>query len=125
MRALLRSHLASAIVGGLVVAGVLLALGITGRRSTETIVEQSPIAGEPTSNAASALTPHAIYIRDAPGVVFVRAQVARQVQDPFDVGPPQQSNSTGSGFLVDRRGDILTSYHVIAGADRTTGVTVQ
>jgi S1-C subfamily serine protease len=125
MRALLRSHVASAIVGGLVVAGVFLALGITGRRTTQTIVEQSPVAGQPASNAASALTPHAIYIRDAPGVVFVRAQLVKQVQDPFDMVPGQQSVSTGSGFLVDRRGDILTSYHVIEGADRNTGVTVQ
>jgi S1-C subfamily serine protease len=125
MRALLRSHLASAVVGGLVVAGVFLALGITGRRTTQTIVEESPIAGQPASNAASALTPHAIYTRDAPGVVFVRAQLVRQVQDPFDMVPGQQSSSTGSGFLVDRRGDILTSYHVVEGADRNTGVTVQ
>jgi putative serine protease PepD len=57
--------------------------------------------------------------------VFVRAQLVKQVQDPFDMVPGQQSSSTGSGFLVDRRGDILTSYHVIEGADRNTGVTVQ
>jgi putative serine protease PepD len=33
--------------------------------------------------------------------------------------------STGSGFLVDGRGDVLTDYHVIDGADRTQGVTVE
>ncbi len=125
MRALLRSHLVSAVVGGLVVAGVFLVLGITGRRTTQTIVEESPITGQPATNAASSLTPHAIYIQDAPGVVFVRAQLVKQIQDPFDMVPDQQSSSTGSGFLVDRRGDILTSYHVIEGADRNTGVTVQ
>jgi S1-C subfamily serine protease len=125
MRPLLRSHLASAVVGGLVVAGAFLALGITGRRTTQTIVEESPVAGQPASNADSALTPHAIYTQDAPGVVFVRAQLVRQVQDPFDMVPGDQNSSTGSGFLVDSRGDILTSYHVIEGADRNTGVTVQ
>jgi S1-C subfamily serine protease len=126
MRTLLRSHLFSAVVGGLVVATAFLALGVTGRRTTEMIIDQAPTGGQPTSSSAAALTPHAIYIRDAPGVVFVRAQLIRQVQDPFQMIPEQQqSTSTGSGFLVDGRGDILTSYHVIEGADRDTGVTVQ
>ncbi|TML98646.1 MAG: serine protease, partial [Actinobacteria bacterium] len=126
MSALLRSHVVSAVVGGLVVAGTFLALGVTGHRTTQTIVEQAPIAGQPTSGGASELTAHAIYVRDAPGVVFVRAQLIRQVEDPFEMLPEQQqSTSTGSGFLVNSRGDILTSYHVIEGADRNTGVTVQ
>ena len=126
MSALIRSHLASAVVGGLVVAGAFLALGVTGRRTTQTIVEESPIAGQPASSRSSALTPHAIYTRDAPGVVFVRAQLIRQVVDPFEMVPEQQQNtSTGSGFLIDSRGDIVTSYHVIEGADRTSGVTVR
>ena len=126
MRALLRSHLASAVVGGLVVAGTFLALGVTGHRTTQTIIEQAPTAGQQASSAAAALTPHSIYMRDAPGVVFVRAQLIRQVQDPFELIPKQQqSTSTGSGFLIDGHGDILTSYHVIAGANPNTGVTVQ
>ncbi len=127
MKPLLRSHLASALVGGLVVAGAFLALGITGRRTTRTIVEQAPVAAQPAaSTSSSALTPHAIYVRDAPGVVFVRAQLSKDVQTPFEMFPErQQSTSTGSGFLVDRRGDILTSYHVIEGADRDDGVTVE
>jgi S1-C subfamily serine protease len=56
----------------------------------------------------------------------VRAQIVQQVEDPFDLFPQQErSISTGSGFLMDRRGFILTNYHVIEGADRATGVTVQ
>ena len=125
MKSLIRSHFVSAVLGGLVVGGAFLAFGITGRRGTETIVEQSPIAAEPASNS-SGLTPHDIYVRDAPGVVFVRANVIQQVQDPFDLFPQQESStSTGSGFLIDRQGRILTNYHVIEGADRQTGVTVQ
>jgi S1-C subfamily serine protease len=124
MRALLRSHLASSVLGGTIVAGVFLALGVTGHRSTQTIVEEAPVAGLPARSAS--LTPNQIYVRDAPGVVFVRAQVIEQVQDPFDLFPQQQSStSTGSGFLIDKAGDILTNYHVIEGADRRTGVAVQ
>jgi S1-C subfamily serine protease len=126
MRSVLRSHFVSAVIGGLVVAGAFLALGITGRRTTQEVVEEAPVAAEPTSSGDTGLTPHEIYERDAPGVVFVRARVVDQVQNPFDFFPQQQSSSsTGSGFLVDRSGDILTNYHVIAGANRASGVSVQ
>jgi S1-C subfamily serine protease len=75
------------------------------------------------SRAAAGLTPHAIYERDAPGVVFVRAQIVQQLDDPFDLFPRQQSSvSTGSGFLIDLRGYLLTNYHLIEGA---SGVSVQ
>ncbi len=127
MKHLLRSHMASAVIGGLMVAVAFLVLGITGRRTTRTIVEEAPVAAQPASNTSSSqLTMHAIYVRDAPGVVFVRAQLSKEVQTPFELFPErQQSTSTGSGFLVDRRGDILTSDHVIEGADTRTGVTVE
>jgi S1-C subfamily serine protease len=122
----IRSHFAAAVVGGLVVAGGFLALGVTGRRTTRTIVEESPVAVQPASNTGSSLTPHAIYERDAPGVVFVRALVVQQVEDPFDLFPQrEQSTSTGSGFLIRSDGLILTNFHVIEGADRNTGVSVQ
>ncbi|MGA2930136.1 MAG: trypsin-like peptidase domain-containing protein, partial [Solirubrobacteraceae bacterium] len=103
-----------------------MALGITGRRTTQTIVQEAPAAAEPTASDDTGLTPHDIYVRDAPGVVFVRAQVIEQVQDPFDLVPTQESSvSTGSGFLIDDDGHILTNYHVIEGADPQHGVTVQ
>jgi S1-C subfamily serine protease len=126
MKSPLRSHFAASVVGGVVVAGVFLALGVTGHRSTQTIVQESPVTAAPASAGGTGLTPHDIYERDAPGVVFVRAQVIEQVQDPFDLFPQQErSLSTGSGFLIDTAGDIVTNYHVIEGANRSDGVTVQ
>jgi S1-C subfamily serine protease len=126
MKALLRSHLASSVLGGVIVAAAFLVLGIPGDRDTPMIVEQAPVAGQLTDSRNTGLTPNEIYVRDAPGVVFVRAQVIEQVEDPFDLFPQQQSStSTGSGFLIDKGGHILTNYHVIQGADRRTGVTVQ
>jgi putative serine protease PepD len=126
MKPLLRSNFIAAIAGGLVVAGTFLALGVTGRRTTRTIVEEAPIGAQPASTTSSGLTPHSIYERDAPGVVFVKATVVQQVQDPFDLFPQrEQSSSTGSGFLIDRAGLILTNFHVIEGADRRLGVAVQ
>jgi S1-C subfamily serine protease len=126
MKALLRSQFSAAVGGGLVVALAFLALGITGRRTTQTIVEESPIAAQPASGESLGLTPHDIYQRDSPGVVFVRAQIVQQAQDPFNLfGEQQRRSSTGSGFLIDRHGDILTNFHVIEGASRNTGVTVK
>jgi S1-C subfamily serine protease len=126
MKALLRSPFLSAVLGGMVVAGSFLVLGVTGHRTTKTIVEEGPVAAEPAASSRSGLTPHEIYVRDAPGVVFVRAQEIDQVQNPFDLFPEQQSSiATGSGILIDRQGQILTNYHVIEGANRQTGVIVQ
>ncbi|MGA9856813.1 MAG: trypsin-like peptidase domain-containing protein [Solirubrobacteraceae bacterium] len=120
----LKSHFAAAVVGGLLVAGGLLVTGVAGSRSTQTVVEEAPVSAQ-ASASASGLTAHDIYQRDAPGVVYVQARLVDQVQSPFDLFHSRESAvSTGSGFLVDRRGDILTNYHVIEGADRSTGVTV-
>ncbi len=126
MKPPIRSHFAASVLGGMVVAGAFLALGITGHRSTQTIIEESPVAAQPASSGEAGLTPHDIYERDAPGVVYVRAQIIEQVQDPFDLFPEQErSTSTGSGFLIDEAGDIVTNYHVIEGANRSKGVTVR
>src|ERR1700759_2666443 len=126
MNSPIRSYFAASVLGGVVVAGAFLALGVTGHRSTQTITEEAPVAAQPASSGEAGLTPHDIYERDAPGVVFVRAQIIQQVQDPFDLFPAQErSISTGSGFLIDGTGDILTNYHVIEGANRSNGVTVQ
>src|SRR6266567_5201792 len=122
MKPLNRSQFAAAVLGGLVVAGALLALGVTGRRSTQTVVEQSPVDASSSSGATSGLTPHDIYVRNAPGVVSVRADVIaadRGLTDAY--GEMRRKVATGSGFLIDASGDILTTYHLIAG---TRSVTV-
>lgn len=125
MKGLLRSPLVAAVLGGVVVALVFLALGVTGHRTTQTIIEQAPVAAQPASSGSFTLTPHEIYVREAPGVVFVRAQVGARVETPFEPSRHQSGSSTGSGFLIDRAGHILTAYHVVQGADRSSGVTVQ
>lgn len=122
-----KSHLISAVLGGLIVGGALAAFGIPGQSRTETIVEEAPVsAPQSSADPATSLTPHAIYQRDAPAVVFVRAKLVAPVAAPF-IAPNGGSSdtSTGSGFLVDRQGDILTAFHIIDGADRSNGVTVQ
>jgi S1-C subfamily serine protease len=126
MRRLLKSHFVSAVLGGLVVGGALLVSGVAGRSQTETIVDQAPLVSQKTPDPIGGQTPLDIYDRYAPGVVFVRAKLVEQVDSPFNLFHDRASQtSTGTGFLVDRLGDILTNYHVIDGADRSRGVTVE
>jgi S1-C subfamily serine protease len=118
----------AALLGGGVAAGVTAFAvgGDGGKGTTTTVVRQASLAsgGGNHENVRDGLTASDIYKRYAPGVVFIRALVVQQsANSPFDffVGP-QRSESTGSGFVVDGRGDILTNNHVIDGA---RSVTVQ
>ncbi|MDQ6779183.1 MAG: S1C family serine protease [Actinomycetota bacterium] len=125
MKTLLRSPLVSATVGGLTVAGAFLALGVTGRRVIRTVIQEAPLATQPASDVASGLTPYEIYEHDSRGVVLVRADVVSALQGPFALSSGQQSGGvTGSGFVVDRRGDIITNYHLV-GAAGVGGISVQ
>jgi S1-C subfamily serine protease len=116
--------LASAVLGAGASIAVVEALDLGGGKTT-TVVEQGPLAS-PTENASSgALTARDIYKRDAPGVVFIRAEVVQRAPaSPFDFGMPseQRGEATGSGFVTDGDGTILTNAHVI---DHATKVTVQ
>ena len=65
-------------------------------------------------------------MRDAPAVVFVRAATSGA---PLAVGAApgkgrQSGSSTGSGFLI-RGGYILTTFHIIQGANPSSGISVQ
>jgi S1-C subfamily serine protease len=111
--------LAAAVIGGAGGAAVV-AVSDNGAGKTTTVVQQAPLAA-PTNNtsstASSALTPSEIYKRDAPGVVYVRSEVVQTTQSPFNLFPSQQrGEATGSGFVIDKSGDILTNAHVVDGA---------
>ena len=118
----LRTSLLSAVIGGAVVAAVLLLIGVGETTKTTTVIQQSPLgAAEDTAAAQSGLTAREIYKRDAPGVVNVRAQIVQQVDSPFDpFGQGSQGVATGSGFVLDKSGHILTNAHVIEGASRVS-----
>ena len=123
------SHFLAAVVGGLIVAGGLVASGLAGPTRT-TIVQEPPIAAQTGFATASGTSLNDLYQNDAPAVVQVSAKIVEPVPTervPAPSGSRSVSlhgTSTGSGFLVDARGDIVTSYRVIAGAQRDGGVTV-
>ena len=83
----------------------------SGRRAT-------PATATPASRRATSTS------ATRPGVVFVRAQIVQRTQSPFDFGLPQEQRgeATGSGFVIDKAGTILTNAHVVNGA---TKVSVQ
>src|SRR5215208_3484409 len=114
------STLLTAVAGGGVTAAVLLGAGVveTGEQAT---TADAPLAakgaGALAVATAGALGAREIYRRDAPGVVFVRAQTLRTDPTPFDVfGTAEPSEATGSGFVIDEDGLILTNAHVVAAA---------
>jgi S1-C subfamily serine protease len=116
-----------AVIGVSAVLGAGIAIGVGelgvvgGDGTTTTVVQQAPLATPSTGASAEgeggAMTAREIYERDAPGVVQVLAQVQQPSDSPF--GAPQQQQqgqSSGSGFVIDEQGTILTNEHVIDGA---------
>ncbi|MGZ8650496.1 MAG: S1C family serine protease [Solirubrobacteraceae bacterium] len=105
--------LVAALLGGGLTAGVLLGAGAVGNRTT--VVQQTPLKGGlPASQPSTGLTARDIYRQAAPGVVFVRARSIQETQSPFDVFPHLEENiSTASGFVLDRKGNILTNAHAV------------
>src|SRR4051812_46546833 len=118
---------ASALAGGLLSGGLVLALDGGGSSSTTTIVR--PATTRTVSNGSSTgLDPKSLYAAASPGVVDITSRGVTDgeaSQSPFG-GPqqPQQGTATGTGFVVDKDGNIATAAHVVDGASSIT-VTFQ
>jgi len=110
--------LAAGVLGGVVTAAALLGAGAMDDRMPRTVV-QSPLLGAAAGTVAagaSGLTVRDIYRRAAPGVVFVRARTLQGGPSPFDLAQRSENLATGSGFVIDGDGRLLTNAHVVAGA---------
>jgi S1-C subfamily serine protease len=121
----IRLPLISGLAGGGIVAVLLLVLGAGGSGKTTTVIQQAPLAdvapAAQRAGVAKGLTAAQIYKRDSAGVVFIRSQIVERTQSPFDLFPTEQrGEATGSGFVIDKSGDILTNAHVVEGAVKVT-----
>jgi S1-C subfamily serine protease len=115
----------SALLGGGVVVAVIAAFGgLDEGQKTVTTVQAAPLAPSNASQQSVSLTPHDIYVKDAPGVVFVTSTIVQKSESPFNLfggGESQrQGQATGSGIVIDNSGTILTNYHVVENAIKVT-----
>jgi S1-C subfamily serine protease len=117
------SNLLAAVLGGLVVlvlGGVLIATDVIDTGDDTTVVRQSPIAPTRLDEASQGgRTVQDIYREEGEGVVFIEAEGVSSGDSPFGF-PPQEGTATGSGFVIDDDGHILTNAHVVGGANAVT-----
>src|ERR1700716_1870914 len=115
----------AALLGGAVVAAVIAAAGGLGdTRSVTTTVQATPLQPSNASTQSRPITPHDIYVRDAPGVAYVTSPIVQPTESPFGLfggGESQQrGQATGSGIVIDANGTILTNWHVVENAVKVT-----
>jgi putative serine protease PepD len=103
---------AAAVAAALAITSFVLALTDSDAHGTR-VVERTRVVPSSTSGG---LNTRAIYAKDAPGVAFVQSS-GITTDSPFR---RERGVATGSGFVVDRRGDILTNAHVVDGARKVT-----
>jgi S1-C subfamily serine protease len=114
--------LVSALTGGAMVAvAFLIALGAgwtdDGEDSSGPALQSLPTAAQEDGPESAV---NRIYDRASPGVVFVEAEgVSGGSEVPLEPfgGPQPPSTASGSGFVLDEEGHVLTNAHVVEGAD--------
>jgi putative serine protease PepD len=98
----------AALIGGVASAGVFALTGDDGSTTSTTTVLQ------PTGSSGQTTIAQAIYTSASPGVVEITASGSSQ-SGPFGQAGGSQT-STGTGFVVDANGHIVTAAHVVDGA---------
>jgi S1-C subfamily serine protease len=124
----LRTPFGSALLGGVAVGiffWIAIAAGwIDSKTESASPPSQSALAapiashGEGSSNVVGE-----IYKRDGQGVAFVEAEQApREQVSPFNpfAEPEGGGTATGSGFVIDTEGHLLTNNHVVENATKIT-----
>ena len=126
MRRIARTPVGAAVIGGLVVAilgWIAIAAGWIKSESNDNAAAALAPAPLPQPAAqrtnGKGLTVNQIYQQDSPGVAFVQAESAPRAPSPFNpFGGGGGGTATGSGFVIDQQGHILTNAHVVDGAQK-------
>ena len=81
----------------------------------KTVVQATPetptVLSTPSTTTSGGLTPEQIYSNLSGGVVMVLAEFGGTGTDQF--GQTQSGEALGTGFVVDKEGNILTNAHVV------------
>ena len=122
MKTTLAIVLAASLVGA---AGGAALAHLLGGSSGSTAQPAAAATWRSVANVAARTTPlsaEQIYRRAAPAVVSITSTQTENVPPTF-FSPPMKERvgALGSGFVVDRRGDIVTNDHVVQGS---TGIRV-
>jgi S1-C subfamily serine protease len=123
MRRIFKSSFGSALLGGVVVAAfgwVAIAAGWIESDGTSTVTVSQPLAAPVAAKDEGDVNlVNQIYRRDGQGVAFISAERAggeSQGIEPF--GEPEGGpTASGSGFLIDTEGHVITNSHVVEGSD--------
>jgi S1-C subfamily serine protease len=112
MRRTVAIVLAAAVLGGIVGAALGLAIDDHPAASSPAAMQRAtPIS------TSRALTPEQIYRSDAQSVVVITdTQTQRVPATDFAPRRTQEVEALGSGFVTDKRGDIVTNDHVVQGS---------
>jgi S1-C subfamily serine protease len=126
-RRLLRTPFVSALLGGLVVAvfaAIAIAAGWIQSDGGSTTTVAAPLTAPVVSKSSDgdANVVNQIYKADGDGVAFIESDIPAQESQSFSpFGEPESEGggtATGSGFVIDTEGHLLTNNHVVEGADR-------
>jgi S1-C subfamily serine protease len=114
------ANLLAGVLGGLavlVLGTILIATGVIDTGDTTREIVREPALSQPASGAKSGRTVADIYKDEGKGVVFVEARGVSGGDSPFGLPDQGGGTATGSGFLVDDDGTILTNAHVVEGSN--------
>jgi S1-C subfamily serine protease len=123
-----RSPFASALLGGLVVAvfgWIAIAAGLVESDGDTTTTVSAPLTTpvEATADDGDSNVVNQIYKADGDGVAFIEADIQSSAPEgfnPFGEPEPESGSATGSGFVIDHEGHVLTNNHVVEGADHVS-----